>query len=101
MLRLVEMLAYVPAASVRPAGIPQPSLALLDRLLVDAFVASLFVALLTVSALHFLRPLIRKTAQALSLRRLTRLPDGLRERGRQCFSKDSDWSAIPDRGDIF
>ncbi|MFL6845671.1 MAG: hypothetical protein ACJ8ER_12405 [Allosphingosinicella sp.] len=100
MLRLSEMLAYVPVDSVRPAGIAQPSLALLDRLLVDAFVASLFVALLTVSALHFLRPLIRKTAQALSLWRLARLPDGLRECGSECFSEDSESSKFVDYGDV-
>lgn len=97
-LHLLETTGYGPGRLGPPARSPDISLVPLDRLgdfLVDAFIVSLFVALLTVSALHFLRPITRKTAQALSLLAHARLPGRLRHRGMRRLAAEMMDSELP------
>lgn len=72
------------AARPFPSPLSPPAAVSLERLgdfLADAFFVSVFVALMTIAALHLLRPAMRKTAQAITLLANAPLPTDLLKRG--------------------
>lgn len=85
-LGIFDMLAAVPMSPVRrsasaaQAQLPPDLVARLADFLVEGFVVCLFIALLTVAALHLLRPVMRKIAQSRSLADNAELPDELKKR---------------------
>jgi hypothetical protein len=92
-LRPIEILANLTAPAAAAVRRPDPDLlplAELAEFLANGFVVSLFVGIVTVSALHLARPLLREVAQMLSLNSLAHLPKGLRTTGWQLYEREDE-----------